>query len=317
MKSNWKNSVTVEGYIFNVNLQERVTGEKSKNPGQNFINGVINVATDDSATNVVPVYFTFVTPTYGAVTAQRPNPKPNPNYNTLKGFAEGKCQTYEQVGTNATKVRIQGEIEINDFLSNRTNEMVAQKRVRGSFVNVISDLSGKGAHFEVDTLISSTVLKEVENGEDYLQLNGYCFNFRGDLLPVTFSTTAGLKYFEDADISSQNPMLTTLRGQIISNTVVQEREIESAFGAPEIETTTRVFRAWDVTAASPEPMVFNDPSTITLDELKKAIETREAYVAQRKQEQEDYQNSHNNGFAGSVTPAAEAPKPAGNAGFVF
>ena len=317
MKKSWKNSVTIEGYIFNVNLQERVTGENAKHPGQPFINGSINIATDDQALNIVPVYFTYVIPTYGQATAERPNPKPNPNYDILKGFINGNCTTYETVGTNATKVRIQGEIEINDFFSSRSNEMIAQKRIRGSFVNIISTLNGEEATFEADMLIASIAYKQVEEGDDYLQLNGYCFNFRGDLLPVTFSTTKGIKYFEDANISSENPMLTTVWGNIESNVVKHEIEKESAFGDVEVEVTSRTFRAWDVTGAAKEPMEFNTSETITLDELKKALENRTQYVEQRKQEQMEYQNNRNNGFAGNVTPAAEAPKPVANKGFIF
>lgn len=308
MKNKWKNSVTVEGYIFNLSLQDRVTGEKSKNPGRPYINGVINVATDDDATNVVPVYFSFVTPTYGVATAERPEPKANPNYTTLQGFIDGKYQSYEQVGTSATKVRIQGDIEVNDFLSSRTGEMVAQKRVRGGFINVIGSLSGRGAHFEVDTLISSTNLREVEGQEPYLQLKGYCFNYKNDILPVEFSTTKGLKYFEDADISAKNPMLVNLRGQIIATTVVQKREIENVFGDPEVDTTTRTFRAWDVTGAS-EPMEFDDDSTITMEEVRNLISARNVYVAQRRKEQEEYQASRNGGgFAvADVKPASQVP----------
>ena len=47
MKTNWKNVVYVEGYVFNASLFENVTGPNSKTPGQTYINGTVNVATDE------------------------------------------------------------------------------------------------------------------------------------------------------------------------------------------------------------------------------------------------------------------------------
>ena len=129
----------------------------------------------------------------------------------------------------------------------------------------------------MDMLIASTAVQEVENGEDYLNLRGYAFNYRGDLIPVTLTVRdkGGIQYFENADISNANPMLTNIWGKIVSTTQKVEKEVESAWGAPQIEYTTRTLRAWEVIGCSPEPIVWNDESTITIAEFKEAIQNRE------------------------------------------
>ena len=83
MKNKWINSVHVEGYVFSLDkLQKYVTGPNSKNPGTEYIRGAINVLTDNEGLNVVPVYFSYVTETYGA------SGKPNETFKVLSQIIE-------------------------------------------------------------------------------------------------------------------------------------------------------------------------------------------------------------------------------------
>ena len=197
--------------------------------------------------------------------------------------------------------------------------MVAAKRVGGSVVHFADNGCTPGAKFEADMLISSSVLKEVEDGADYMQLNGYVFNFRSDILPVTFSIDIpeGIQFFDGLDISNANPALINVWGNIISNVVVSEQVVESAFGAPKVNSTSRVFRAWNVTGCSPEPMEFDNEATITKAELKTKLDERAARVAAEKARQEEYQKSKSGQTGFPVASATKTASPTAENDFPF
>lgn len=52
-KQTFINQSHLEGYVYEHNLELRTAGEKSKNPGVEFINGTLSIATDDELLNVV------------------------------------------------------------------------------------------------------------------------------------------------------------------------------------------------------------------------------------------------------------------------
>jgi hypothetical protein len=64
MKATMKNATHIEGLLYQHALSLKTSGENSKNPGTQFINGTIDIATDDAVTNIVTVHFTYVTPKY-------------------------------------------------------------------------------------------------------------------------------------------------------------------------------------------------------------------------------------------------------------
>ena len=298
MKKDFINQVKVEGYVFDHNLTHRVTGEKSKNPGQEFINGTISVATDPEGTNVTQVTFAYVTPVYSK------SGKPNQTYNVLNQIIEQGVK-FTEAGTDATKVSITGSINTNDFLG-RDGNMVCAKQIAGSFCNIVQAISGKPATFQADMLINTTRMREVENDDDYLEVEGYCFNFRGDIIPVTFSCVnpKGIEYFESQDISKNDPLFTKVWGEIVSTVVQKEETVESDWGEPQVNITSRTFTAWNITGMKSYEAGFDDDSTITKDELVEAEKVRVEYVARRKAEQEEYRNSQS-GKAGFPEPKAE------------
>ena len=312
MRDKWVNEVLVEGYVFNIGgngkLFEGTTGPESKRPNTDYISGTLNICTDEDGINIVPVRFNFVTEKWNSG-------KENDTWKVLKEVINtGK--TWENVGRdNAIKVRLQCNVGVNDFLG-RDGNMVEAKSIDCSFAHFANNgFSDKRNDFKMDMLIAATALQEVENGDDYLNLRGYAFNYRGDLIPVTLTVRdkGGINYFENADISNANPMLTNIWGKIVSTTQKIEKEVESAWGAPQVEYTTRTLRAWEVVGCSPEPMDWDDESTITIAEFKTALQNREAQKAAAKARQEEKQNSNSAGFpaagsenkSGSPTAAAD------------
>ena len=300
------NKVHLEGRIFSHTLQKRITGEQSKNPGTEYIGGTLNVATDEDGINVVPVRFTYVTAVYSK------SGKPNDTYNVLSQIIEDDI-TWEKNGKDAApQIRIDGDIEINDFMG-RNGEMVEAKGVRGSFVHFASGSFGlnndenKRNTFEADMLIAAALPQEVEDGEDYLNLRGYVFAYRNALVPVVFSihNPAGIAYFEKCDISNENPLLTKVWGNIISTTQEIRTEVESAFGGSQVNVTTRTLRAWEIAGCAAEPYEWDDESTLTINDFKQLLADREEVKAEAKRRAEE----RNNSAAGAAFPSADNDAP--------
>ena len=305
MKNNFENSVDVRGWVFNHTLAKKIAKK-----GVEYIGGSINVATDTDAVNVVPVNFMYVVPTFK-------NGKPNTTYSFLEQIIN-ENNTYEMNGASATKIRIDGDVECNDFVT-REGEMASPKRVRGSFAHPeTGDIATVGcAKFKTDMLIEGYQEVEVENGDNYGRIRGYVFNFKNDFLPVeyTIRTTGGMSYFEKADISVSEPMLTKVWGNIVCTTIENRTETENAFGAPTVNITTRTLRAWDIEGASVDPMEFGDESTMTAADVVEGKNNRELHLVEVRANHDEYQRSRdnaNNAFSSSSAPVSASPTAAKN-----
>lgn len=310
MKTKWKNDIHVEGYIFNFGNDERrqlkecISGPNAAHPGTEYIRGELNVATDDEASNVVTIWFQYVPKVWPAK-----NGKPERENQTYTELARliNTAKTFESDGMAATKVRVDGNLDVNDFYT-REGELASPKRIRGSFVHVLNGpISPNPATFDIECILSQAINKEVENGDDYLTLKGYTFDFRNAILPfdVNVRIPAAITYFENQEISNSNPLVTNIKGNIVSAIVNKEVEVESAFGEPVIEVSTRTVRTWDVTWAAKEPMEWDDESSITKAELKKALQEREDMLAAEKKRQDDWKASQGSSFS-ATTPKAKA-----------
>ena len=62
-KKKFVNETHIEGYLYEHALERKVSGEKSKNPGTEYIRGSISIATDDAMTNIVSIFYSYVAPT--------------------------------------------------------------------------------------------------------------------------------------------------------------------------------------------------------------------------------------------------------------
>lgn len=315
MKAKFINTVNVRGYLFSTDHLEKRTSQK----GVEYIGGTINIATDEDALNVVPVNFTYVTPTFK-------NGNPNTNYQFLESVINGETKTYESVGKEAARVRVDGDIEVNDWI-NRDGEAIAARRVRGSFVHPLNageTFGANPAHFEADMLIQSATTRESADGSEYMTLNGFVFNFRSEILPISLSVASesGMKFFEDQDISSSDPYFGKVWGDIKSTVVTTATEQDASevgFGTPEVKTSSRTFRTWEVSGANVNLGL--DDTTITMDELKAAIEARNKTLADVRARYEA--RNGGNAFGGNTTPsvatvtAAPKTKAVSPADFTF
>ena len=303
------NNVKISGRVYDHNLAVKVTGATSKSRNTQYINSTIDVATDENCLNIVTINFTYVTLTKKST------------YNNLKEIIDTN-KTILTVGKdNATKVSINGSIGLNEFYTNRNGgeELVSAKRIEGSFVNIIKNLSNTDTDrnsFECDMLING--IREVEANpeknidENYLVIKGAIFNFKNELLPIEFNikNKDGIGYFESLEASSKNLVFTKVWGKINCQNITIKKTMESAFGEPVVKEYERKDKEWLVTGANPEIYPLGDENCLTAEEISKALADREIHLAEIKKRAEDYKNSQVSNTAVSnnkvVTAAAGA-----------
>ena len=137
------------------------------------------------------------------------------------------------------------------------------------------------------------------------------FNFRREALPVSFSVTnpAAMDYFENANISSKEPLFTQVWGSQISQTVVKKNITESAFGETLVTETPSTRKDYIIMGAAKEPYVWDDEQTLTAKEVTEMMAAREVKLAGIKKNREEYNAANKN--------AAAAPAPAATGEFIF
>lgn len=317
------NKAKISGYVYQLcnnrgrdGLKAGVTGPNSKAPGTEFISGTIEVLTDLDTMNVVPVHFTYVTPIYASK-------KPNRNYNALLSLLEDYSeQTYLDVGEDAVKVSIDGSLALDDFPA-QDGSMVSSPKIEGSFISIQKGPVTFKNQFDADILITTInrVEADEEQGiEDHLKVRGCVFDFRNAVLPMTFKLTdpTGIAYLENCEPSSSNPIIVNTWGKVIYNSVTIETPVESIFGEPQVSTRTKRTRDMLIEGARTS-FEFGAEDTITVEDLTKAMQDREVYLATVRQRAEDYAATKA-APAAKETPtpaAAPAPKTPNRGNFVF
>lgn len=289
------NRTHIEGFLYEHDLQLRTSGEKSKNPGTEFIMGNVHIATDDKLENVIAVHFSYVTATTAKGNA-------NATFTILKDIYEGKYKSITESGVpEAVKLKIDSAIGLNEFYTDRngTSELISTKRNEGGFVHVVTELSEYEADrntFDTDILITGVTRIEADeekNLPEKVNIKGCIFDFRGAVLPVEFIATneAAMNYFEDLGASSTNPIFTRVRGQQISTVIVRKIVEESAFGDASVREVKSSRKDYLVTWAQGVTYAWDDEETITAQELTDALADREVYLASVKQRQDEYNAS--------------------------
>lgn len=314
MKNTMKNSTHIEGLLYQHALTLKTSGENSKNPGTQFINGTIDIATDDAMVNIVTIHFTYVT-------AKTKSGSDNATFNTLQNIINGTYGNVTEHGVDkATKLRIDSAIGLNEFFSNRngTEELVSVKRNEGGFVHVVQTLAADETTrntFECDMIITGAKRIEADeerNSPERVIVKGFVFDFRKALLPVEFTalSSGAMDYFEGLDASQKDPVFTKVWGRQVSQITMVKTVEESAFGGQKVTETPRANRDFVITGASVDPYVWDDEGTITKKEFEQCLADRELALADIKKRQDDYNASR----AQTQAPTAAAN---GASGFNF
>ena len=265
MKKSFWNLTTVMGWIYDHDLSIKVAGENSKNPGVEFINGTLSIATDNDCMNVVPVHFTYVT-------EMTNNNKTNTSFIVLKKIIDGEYNTVMRDGKeNATRIKVNSAIDLNEWF-NADGNLVSTKRNEGGFIHINpidwTNDENKRNTFKVDILING--FRRIEANEDRGTpergvLKGAIFNFRKELLPVEFTVTneEAMNYFEGlVEGAAGQPVFTIVQGNMISQTVIRKITEESAFGEPIVRETRSSYKDYVVNWANPSPYDFDNEDTL-------------------------------------------------------
>ena len=312
-----QNTERVEGYIYQHDLTvKQVQNQSSDNFGKDFIAGNIEVATDDECLNVIKVHFTYVTPTNKSGAENR-------TYSVLKKIID-ENKTITAVGKeNATKVRIDTALALNDFY-NQNDELVSAKTNEGGFVTIINELGEpkERNRFTVDMVITGVTHVDADAEkkiDEHALVRGAIFNFRNDLLPVEFKVknAEGIKYFEGLGATNAEPIYTKVWGDIVSETTTTTQEVESAFGEAAVRTYRNTSKEWVITGTAKVPYDFGDESILTADELQKASADRQVYLADVKKRADEYKASRAAGTTTTTTSETAATTATKTAGFSF
>lgn len=309
------NSERIEGRVYQHSLTVKtVQNQTSPNFGKEFIAGDIEIAVDEAGLNVIPVHFTYVTPTTSSGAENR-------TFSVLKKIIDGGKTWITNGKDEALKVRIDTAIALNDFYT-QDGTLVSTKKNEGGFVSIINgELAPENERntFTVDMLI--TAVNRIEKNEeknineDFVTVRGAIFNFRNELLPLDFlvRNADGMKYFEDLGVTGAEPLYTKVWGRINCGTILNEVKEDSAFGESAVRTYERKIREWVITGTAKVPYEFGDENVLTADEVTKAQQDREVMLAETKKRSEEYRASKStadNAFGATAT----APTPSTKAG---
>lgn len=309
------NTERIEGYVYQHNLVVKtVQNQTSANFGKEFISGNLEVAVDEEGLNVIPVHFTYVTPTTASGAENR-------TYGALQKIMEG-ANWITNGKENALKVRVDTALALNDFYT-QDDRLVSTKVNEGGFVTIINKLGEENERntFSVDMVITNTTRVEADEerhiDSDYVTVKGAIFNFRNALLPVDFVIRhpEGMKYFEDMEASPSTPVFTKVWGRINCKTISVEVTEESAFGEGSVKTYERKTKEWEITGTAKVEYDFGDESMLTAEELQKAMQDREVLLAETKKRSEEYRA--NNGTVAAAQPSAPTPTNAKAGTFNF
>jgi hypothetical protein len=300
------NEVRVIGRLYSSELKEATVQNKESSVfGKNYINGTINIATDEDNLNVIPITFTFVTET-------TKKGGPNPTYVNLKKIMNDESiKTVSKDGKDAaTIVEVRGsQLSVDDRYNTTTNEFKAWTNNSGGFVSFKNKNDLPAAEedrnsFDADIVITSfnRVPEDTEkNITEHGIVHGAIFSYNNSILPIDFKVTSsgGMDYFESLGVSNSNPVFTKVHGMVINNRIVTQVEENSAFGKPIINTSVKTTRDWVITSAIENPYDFGAEGVLTTEELTKAMQDREIHLAKVKQDAEEYaakkENNSNNG----------------------
>jgi hypothetical protein len=317
MRQKNENTMNIEGKIYQIVLVEKVTGENSKQPGTHYISGMIDVATDASLENIVQVHYTYVTPVYNSG-------KTNNTYTALKQIMDNPKTVVTDGYDAATVVKLNPSYSVNDFYPQGQDTPVSSPRNEGGFVTVIPEtqLHPEGdigrSKFSFDAILYNVAEVVPDEGESYAKIEGYVFDFRNAIMPVTLTARnkQAIAYFNSLEVSNKNPIFTKVWGKIVSSFKQIEIKQESAFGNATVNTVTRKNREFLITGANPVPYEFDTEVTITAQELEKALQDRQIYLADVKKRTEEYRASQG-AVSNNASPATQAASVIQPGGFKF
>ena len=300
------NRTLVEGYLYDSKLEEKTYKETAKRPGAKYIQGTVDIATDDNLTNIVSVHYSFVS---------EPLPEDKPmmrsRYETLANIMNGTVKSVMNSDKeHAAKLSLSSSIGLLEFPTERNGveEMVCTKRNEGGFISAANKLRNEDDRntFDVDIIIVGARRIDADEERELPEkvvISGYIFDYFGSIMPVEFTAlgTGAMNYFEGLEPSKKSPVFTRIKGHQVSTTVPREIVEKSAFGEDRVRVVMNNRKDWIVDWAQEEEYAFDEEDTISAEEVKKALSEREIRLADMKNRRKNATN------AIADAPAAATP----------
>ena len=313
MKPNAKfiNTEKIEGYVYSTGkdfnqLGERVTGENSKNPGTKYIAGDLDIVVDETGINVVTVHYSYVTEFYNSG-------KSNSTYKVLKEIIDNPERTWIKGGKeNAFKVQCTGvSLGVNDFIGADGSKVAALRNENG-FCSIINEFDEQSQRnfFKMDMLVTKVTRVEADPEKniekDYATISGCVFGYGPKIIPATFimKNEAGIKYFENLDVSNANPTFTNVWGEINCSTEKIVKKEESAFGEAAVQVYDKKVKEYVITGGKPVPYDFGDEDVLTKEDVMQMSQERQVMLAEVEKR---YNESKAKKAAKNTTSATTVP----------
>ena len=307
------NKEKIEGRLFSHTLElKTVKDQNSANFGKEFIAGTVEIAVDEDGLNVIPVHYTYVT----EMTSKGSK---NKTFEVLRKIInEGK--DWASCGKeNAVFVKAEPSLALTEFYKD-DDTLVSVKANEGGFISFVTSLEKNEAArniFEVDMLITNVNVVEPDEekhiDEKYAEIQGAIFNFKNDLLPVSFVVRdeAGINYFDDLGISNSEPVYTKVWGRINCLTKTETITEKSAFGAAAVKTVKKTSKEWLIEGVLENPYDFGDEKVLTADEVNTASQNRQVHLAELKKRRDEYEATKKTSAPTGAMPSAGTVKTGG------
>lgn len=265
------NKISIEGILKEKNIEFAVDSE-----GVNYIKGNI-VIKNDNGEYEVNLFAKQLTSTGKENSLFKGYKTVNEKYVSIaEAILNGVSE--EEVETVATKVNVNGELSIEEYIG-RDGELKTFWKLKGTFINSLksTDTYAPKATFEVD-LYTTRIVPEVERGTGAetgrVIVEGFLANYNKDIKPIklisSINTSAHLKNNYQTNLNG------TLFGNIVNNVsdkVVKKGGADSGGFGEEMETVYHsVIKELQITGGT------SQKENWTQEELKTAKATREVYI---------------------------------------
>lgn len=281
------NRSTISGYLFDHSLVVKtVERQDSENYGMSFIRGRLNLVVDEKGLNVVTIEYDWVPEIW-----KKKNSK-NVNFDELKKIIDSGV-TWTQAGKDATKIQCERvKLDVNDFV-NKEGELISAQRLSGGWVSIVQEFGPSRNDIEVDMLMTQATRVEANpdrETEEYMRLKGCTFDdFNERIYPCEFIVKGeGMDFFESLEISAKNPYFTKVFATMNNITTRIEKVEESAFGPDIVTSYDKKTKEWLLVKVPKVPYDYGDENVLTKEDVNKAIEDRELYLAGVRKNNEDW-----------------------------
>ncbi len=269
------NKATIEGLVYENGVElKTVANQESANFGMEYYRGKLHILTGKDNVVAVDIW----------ENARTSKGAPNQKFATLQTLLGNLKTVIEHGDADATAVRINSQISLNEWFR-EDGQLVSTPQNSGGFINVIdrSRLDAKGT-FELDAMVVTSFRgAHPQTGEDndYLTVQACAFDYRGAILPMTFSVfnPNGINYFESMEPNT----FTKIWGRQVSSVIKTQKITENAFGEPLVEVVEKTTKHFELTGCN---TIAYDETQLTSQEWSTALQNRETHKADLKTKSE-------------------------------